>query len=112
MFFTSTGPNFPVAPGGGNPGGSSFDRSIGFSILSCTDGSPGCFESFVFGQEGQHSGNIIAFMLDDGGAGPNDNHDDYVGYLIATPVPVPLPAAAWLLISGLGALGIARRRTA
>jgi hypothetical protein len=66
----------------------------------------------VFGQEGQHSGNIIAFMLDDGGAGPNDNHDDYVGYLIATPVPVPLPAAAWLLISGLGALGIARRRTA
>jgi hypothetical protein len=53
--------------------------------------------------------NAVLFALDDSGAGPDDNHDDYVGYVVATPVPVP--AAAWLLGSALlGLFGIGRRR--
>jgi len=55
--------------------------------------------------------NAVLFALDDSGAGPDDNHDDYVGYLVATPVPVP--AAFWLLGSALlGLAGIGRRRAA
>ena len=58
--------------------------------------------------------NRILVMLDDSGAGPDDNHDDYVGILVANgPTPVPLPPAAWLLGSGLlGLMALRRRRAA
>jgi hypothetical protein len=103
--FSSSGPGFPLIPGGGNPlGGGNFDRSIGFAILSCTTASPACFAL----DPGLRTGNVIAFLLDDGGARQDDNHDDYVGYMVAS--PVPLPAAGWLLVSGLGLLGAAGRR--
>lgn len=45
----------------------------------------------------------VLVALDDGGAGPDDNHDDWVGYIKAT--VVPLPAAVWLFGSFL--LGLA-----
>jgi hypothetical protein len=55
--------------------------------------------------------NMVVFALDDGGAGPDDNHDDYVGYIKAS--AVPLPAAAWLFGStlfGVGGIGYGRSR--
>jgi hypothetical protein len=49
--------------------------------------------------------NLILFALDDGGAGPDSDYDDYVGVMRVT----PLPAAAWMLLAGLGGLAGARR---
>jgi hypothetical protein len=51
--------------------------------------------------------NLVLFTLDDSGAGPDDNHDDYVGIVSA----VPIPAAAWLFGSALlGLAGVGRRK--
>lgn len=52
-------------------------------------------------------------LLDDGGAGDDDNHDDLPvlisveGGTIST---VPLPAAAFLLLGGLAGLGFVSRK--
>jgi hypothetical protein len=49
----------------------------------------------------------ILLWLDDGGAGPDDDHDDLVVRITQTPLPLSLP----LFLSGLGLLGfLARQR--
>ncbi len=97
MSFTSSGFGGSLTPGGGDTA-----KSIAFQYLSCTNATT-CWTSTP--------SNMVLFALDDSGAGPDDNHDDYVGYMVAT--PVPLPAAFWLLGSALlGLFGIGRRRAA
>jgi hypothetical protein len=94
MSFASTGGNAPggiVAAGAGDAW-----RSIAFAYLN-KDGSFSATPT-----------NLVGYAFDDSGAGPDDNHDDYVGYVQA----VPIPAAAWLFGSGLMALVGLRRRKA
>jgi hypothetical protein len=55
------------------------------------------------------TGNVAWLALDDSGAGPNDNHDDWVGYVRVTAVPDG-GATAGLLAGGLGCLTLLRKR--
>jgi hypothetical protein len=50
--------------------------------------------------------NVVLFALDDSGAGADDDHDDYVGYVVATPIPPALP----LLLTALAGIGLIGRR--
>ncbi len=58
----------------------------------------------------------FAFLAyDDAGAGPDDNHDDFLVRLSAahlTVNPVPLPAAAWLFLSAMGGFAALGRKKA
>ena len=51
-----------------------------------------------------------ADLLNNGGQQPGLSNITLMG--TASPAPVPLPAAAWLLLAGVGALGAAARRKA
>lgn len=74
---------------------------------------PNFFVSFV-GNPNATSGSSVWLFLDDGGAGPDDNHDDMVIRLTASAgsfvAPIPVPAAGFLLLGGLAALGMVSRR--
>lgn len=57
----------------------------------------------------------VFLFFDDAGAGDDDNHDDFVIALSMVPPgqepePVPLPAGGLLLLGGLGAFAMTRRR--
>jgi hypothetical protein len=59
-------------------------------------------------------GQSVLLFFDDAGGGNDDNHDDLIVRLDIVGdgriAPVPLPAAGFLLIGALGALGALRRR--
>ncbi len=76
---------FPTAPG----------ASLAFAYLD-----PATFQIVA------EATNVVLFALDDRGAGPDDNHDDYVGVVVATPVPAALP----LFLTALGGAGLLGRR--
>jgi hypothetical protein len=54
------------------------------------------------------NGQSVLAFFDDSGAGPDMDFDD-IGVRIDV-VPVPLPAAGWMLLAGLGAMGAAARK--
>jgi hypothetical protein len=57
------------------------------------------------------SGDSGFLLLDDSGAGPDDDHDDWVGRFQAREVPVPDGGATLALLGcALGALGVLRRK--
>lgn len=64
------------------------------------------FASFGPGNETATSGNTLWLFLDDIGQTGGDNHDDLVIRISA----VPLPAGAVLLMTGLGAMALRRKR--
>lgn len=64
------------------------------------------FASFGPGNEDDRSGSTLWLFLDDIGQTGGDNHDDLVIRISA----VPLPAGAVLLMTGLGAMALRRKR--
>ncbi len=127
--FSAPDGNTPLATGtfAGNSIGFldfAFESTNGSNTISAVNGSnPGVsadqpnFYAWI-DDNGSTSGDTIWLFYDDGGAGPDDNHDDFVVSLSVAPPggggtppsPVPLPAGGMLLIGGLGALAVARRR--
>ena len=76
---------------------------------------PNFFVSFnPFGSaagSGGTTGNVAYLFLDDGGAGPDKDHDDFLVRVTIQPQPTPIPSTMLLLGSGLAGLaGIGRWR--
>jgi hypothetical protein len=82
-----------------NPGLATITNSPLISGLMCTIGTGSDQCGFSFG----------ALGLELGPSGGNVNYNSFLTFNVNT-TPVPLPAAAWLLLSGMGALGALRRR--
>ena len=128
VFSTGSGGNQVIAPDLSNPLDTyisavfdagpntlldfSFDTDTTDTNITITNGDDNIGDRgffATFGDDQTTTGTVLWLFLDDSGAGPDDNHDDLVVRL--TVEQVPLPAAGFLLIGALGALGAAKRRS-
>jgi hypothetical protein len=92
---------FSTADGGGDAAGIG---EVGFGI----------FIPEAFANGGHYLTDVFYLGYDDRGAGPDDNHDDYIVRVTVTPTPEP---GTWMtMLLGFGAAGMAmryrRRKTA
>jgi hypothetical protein len=75
--------------------------------------TPGAGDPGVTGWTAK-AGNSFLVFLGTGLTGtfstPGGKGLSHIAFFDAAPSPIPLPAAAWLLISGVGALGVVARR--
>lgn len=100
--FTLSGLSFSLQ-GKGKNNSLTITGSNGNSLtLTVTDFAKKTYHTLVFGEEFVDV-NTILFSHSGGG---NVRIDD----IAATAAPVPLPAAAWLLLAGISTLVVARRR--
>jgi hypothetical protein len=107
LFWFSTSGNGTITPGVAS--GDNGNGGIAFAYLDSS------------GKRSTTPTDRVLFALDDGAA-VDDDHDDYVGYVLASSVVtapsvvtassvVPIPAAAWLFGSAiLGLAGVGRRK--
>lgn len=94
-----------------------FKSDLGVAMNDGTNPDPTLGEAgpnyFVsFANENASGGQEVILWFDDDGAGSDDNHDDMAIRLKITNgnlSVIPLPAAGWLLLAGLGGLGALRR---
>ena len=113
QFNTIAGVNpLPAALVNGNNQGKAAARSFFTSFCIDTTVLPGQQKNLACNTSGNAQDGDIAWLgLDDSGAGPNDNHDDWVGYVKVTPVTVPDGGSALALLgAALTGLGMLRRR--
>jgi hypothetical protein len=81
-------------------------KTLGQALAFANDGTAQGKVSLAFSKI-FNKGRSVIVGYDDSGAGPDKDYDDLVARIDVA--PVPLPAAAWLLVAGLG-LGLAARR--
>lgn len=94
-----------------------FKSPLGSAINGVTNPNPKLGEAgpnfFVtFENENAAGGQVAYLWFDDDGAGSDDNHDDMairIAISSGSLSAIPLPAAGWLLLAGLGGLGALRR---
>ena len=97
-FTTPSEPAWPDVVNGANfP--STAERSFFVSLCQSAD------DELCNVVNGPITGNFAWLALDDSGAGPNDNHDDWVGYVTVEQVPEPTTTLAF----GMGLVALAAR---
>jgi hypothetical protein len=115
LIFSSTGTVNGITNASANIGTSIVKTVI--DIFSAREGSTQGNSEFSFSQPGpigsvaaSNGGPVFNSVLDSGTGSFADASGDQINYTLTSLTPVPLPAAAWLLLSALGGLGVAGRR--